>query len=304
MELSDYPSLYAVADSAADKAKRNYYRLLAAQLLIFVLISFAGTLASQGTERGRLFSKISAFLLGASLIVSWVNRAQHYDKGWYECRAVAEAVKTLTWRYMMQADPFRAGLEPAEASRKFVAELQAIRKTYSGAIKDLGDYGVSPTIFSNYMNETRESSWQNRSQRYLQERLEPERVWYERNARLSRSQSEKWLWFTIILQLLALFFAIVQPSLHVSFLNPVSFFMTIASVITAWNQAKRHDEVAQSYSATAQVLGEFQGTASTEATDPASLEAFVAKVEQVLAKERATWLIKKSVPSEVEPDAP
>src|SRR5690606_15189811 len=33
---------------------------------------------------------------------------QKPDRIWYNARAVAESVKTLTWRYMMRAEPFQA----------------------------------------------------------------------------------------------------------------------------------------------------------------------------------------------------
>lgn len=57
MESADYPSLYIAAETAAGRAKNRYFRLLGAQLLIFVVISLTGTLASQATEQGRLFSR-------------------------------------------------------------------------------------------------------------------------------------------------------------------------------------------------------------------------------------------------------
>ena len=307
MELGDYPSLYTASDTAANKAKQKYYRLLGAQLTIFVLSFFAGELSSKGNP---FFSRVSVFLLCTSLIVSWINRAQHYDKAWYESRAVAEAIKTLSWRYMMQAEPFASDQDSIAAPRSFVTELQQIRKTHPGAATDLTDFAASPTVVSPYMDQVRHADWQTRKQRYLQERLEPERLWYETNARSSSSQSERWLWLVIVLQVLALFFAVVKPFgvvkpfWHVSLLNPVSFLMMIASTITGWSQAKRYDEAAHSYASVAQALGDFQGMATIEGEDPVSFANFVAKVEQSIAKERTTWSIKKSLPVDLNPDGP
>jgi hypothetical protein len=300
MEDTDYPSLYDAADSASERAKNRYYRLLGGQLLVFTIISFAAMLDSGSAEQQKFFSRLSAFLLGVSLLISWINKAQHYDKVWYQCRAIAESVKTLTWRYMMQAEPFGLGLDLTAAKKKFLAEMKEIRKTYDGTGANLAEFEPSPTIFSQTMDDARAADWKDRKAKYLRERLEPDREWYARSARTSSLGSEKWLWLIIMLQIVAFFFAVVQPSLQLSFLKPVPLFMTLASTITAWNQAKRHDEVAGSYLGTAQALAEFQGVASIDVVDPQSLALFVANVEQSLARERATWLIRRSIPAEVD----
>jgi len=303
MEPADYPSLYGAADEAAGRAKRRYYRLLAAQLVIFVIISLTGTLSSPLTEQGKFFSRVSAFLLGVSLILAWVNRAQHYDRAWYECRAVSEAARTLTWRYMMQAQPFPPDLDLIGAKHNFLAELKNIRKAYSDSESTLAEVALSSTVFTPFMDETRQSDWQKRRDRYLKERLEPERQWYARNARASSAGSQKWMWFIILLQVGAFFFAVVPPNSQVSVFNPVSLFMTLASTITAWSQAKRQDELATSYLSAAQSLAEFQELATTEARDPASFANFVANVERSLARERATWLIQRSLPADLSVDS-
>ncbi len=295
METSDYPSLYAASDSASRRAKNRYYRLLGAQLLVFTVITLSAMLSSGGGDREKFFSSVSAFLLGVSLLLSWINKAQHYDRIWYECRAIAETVKTLTWRYMMQAVPFGPDLETSAAKKKFLVELKEIRKIYSGGGATLAEFGPSPTIFSHAMDDARAASWQDRKVKYLEERVEPEREWYARNARASSLGSEKWLWLIIILQIIAFFFAVVQPSAHLTFLRPVPLLITLASSVTAWNQAKRSDEVARSYLSAAQVLAEFQGVAALEIADSASFESFVGDVEQSLSHERSTWLIRKSV---------
>jgi len=301
METGDYPSLFAVSDTAANKAKQKYYLLLIAQLTIFVMASFSGSLASRGDI---FYSRVSAFLLAATLIITWINRAQHYDKSWYESRAIAESVKTLTWRYMMQTEPFPPAGDSDAAQKSFAGELQRVRKTHAHAAADLTDFTGAPTVLSHYMEKIRNADWQTRKQEYLQQRLEPERIWYEANARRASSESERWLWAVIAVQVLALFFAVVPPSWHVALFNPVTLLSMIASIITAWSQAKRHDEVAHSYASVAQILGDLQGMADIEAKDAASFANFVIKVEDAIAKERAHWLIKKNVAIDVDSEKP
>ena len=78
--------------------------------------------------------------------------------------------------------------------------------------------------------------------------------------------------------------------------------MTLASAVTAWNQARHQNEVAQSYLGAAHALAEFQAVASIEVVDSQSLGSFVTNVEQSLARERATWLIRRSMPAGGDPD--
>ncbi len=45
------------------------------------------------------------------------------QQDWYRCRALAESVKTLTWRYIMGAAPFASGLPLQDARAEFRNQL-------------------------------------------------------------------------------------------------------------------------------------------------------------------------------------
>src|SRR4051812_37152859 len=126
MDNSDYPGLYATSDDASKSAQKWYLGLTAAQLVIFFAVSFAGAISRVfAVEHQRsLFLGIAVALVVGLLCIT-AGRERKFDKVWFDGRAVAESVKTLTWRFMMNSKPF-INAETAEVD--FLRELDQVRK--------------------------------------------------------------------------------------------------------------------------------------------------------------------------------
>jgi hypothetical protein len=74
---------------------------------------------------------VPAVLLVAALIAKLANRLQRFDEHWFDGRAVAETVKSATWRYIMGVRPYDApGTHPdvvlGEALRETLAARLAL----------------------------------------------------------------------------------------------------------------------------------------------------------------------------------
>ncbi len=106
MTRADYPAFFLSSSKASAGAQRKYLCLIRAQLVLMMLASAAASIAAAvGSSRGRQVSILTAIFLALSLELMWILRVQGYEKIWFDCQAVAESVKTATWRYMMQARP-------------------------------------------------------------------------------------------------------------------------------------------------------------------------------------------------------
>ena len=297
MGINDYPALFSSTDAASLRAQKTFFRLFGAQLLILLSVSVLGLVVS--TVANSIASWLSVFiaaLLGTGVVLMWFLRAQRPEKVWFDCRAVAESVKTASWRYMMQVVPFGSDFDQASTDRKFIEELAAIRMERAGVEKHLAGLSAGSREITEFMRQTRTLPLQQRQAIYMRERLQDQKAWYETKASLNRGVSDASLKWVIAIQLAALILAILRirmPGLHP---NPVSLLMTLASSLLAWTQAKRHEELAEPYGLAAQELRELESLAA-DVNDQQLLERFVTDVEEAISREHTMWRAKRSMPS-------
>src|SRR5258708_21441785 len=82
----------------------------------------------------RIVAILSVLLFLISLAVTIYGRTQGLGRNWYQARAVAEAIKTTSWLYMMAAQPYNGN---------DVAAGQLFRATILQLLQDnrsLGDH--------------------------------------------------------------------------------------------------------------------------------------------------------------------
>lgn len=125
MNVSDYPPLYVAADTASGWGQRWYRRIIAVNLALVLLASSLGYVAGLIGDPGRIAAGIAATIaLSFGVFARPLHRLLRDDKSWFEGRAVAETVKSLTWRYMMRTPPFD---DEARADAAFVEALGEVR---------------------------------------------------------------------------------------------------------------------------------------------------------------------------------
>jgi hypothetical protein len=76
------------------------------------------------------FAAVAAIVLLGSIVAKYVSKQRSDDKEWFDGRAVAESVKTLTWRYMMRLKPFEYDARHDEVRRKPPGAGKDIRATF------------------------------------------------------------------------------------------------------------------------------------------------------------------------------
>jgi hypothetical protein len=295
MERSDYPWLYRAADSASAKAKNAHFLGLKAQLTILFIV---GVLAAVPTwwhlELGSLkgLAVTSAVALAASLVIVGAARERKFDRRWFDARAVAESAKTLSWRYMMQAGPSFA-IENSVAEQTFIGELQALSATREVAVAELGGVEEDRTQISKFMLDARKRPFDERKAYYLAFRVAEERDWYHNQASLNRTSSSRWYWAGTVIQLVALTMAVVRAADFLTF-SIAGPLMTLAASVSAWTQARRHDELGTSYSVAANELTNLEQKVELCTTDT-ELVALVKDVEEAISREHTMWRVRRNV---------
>lgn len=293
MTNDNYPSLYRCADAASLKAQGTYLLFHKIYLGSLVLGSATSAFTAIGSPPVNtcLYTGLAVVLV-VGLLILWAMRARQDDKIWFDGRAVAESVKTATWRFMMRAQPFH---QDSSAEALFLADLKEIRE----ARPHLGKYfaaamNADGSALTDFMKERRSSSLEERRGFYASARIRDQKTWYAKKAKLNVDTGAKWFWAIALLQVAIVTLAIVQAASGGLGINPIPIVTTCAAALAAWSQMKRHDELAQSYALAAQELEEIETLANNQATEDA-FSQLVEQAENSISREHTMWCARRDV---------
>ncbi|WP_456462126.1 DUF4231 domain-containing protein [Reichenbachiella sp.] len=285
----NYPALYKSSDKASIKSQNLFIKLNLFNILSLVL---ASTLSSIPIDENYL-AIISAVFLIVSLILTSLMFYIKFEKKWYEGRAIAESIKTLTWKFMMGASPFEAdSFTIVEAEERLINEFKKIigqRKDYFDLIG--GDFGTGEQI-TTAMRNVREFNIEKKKSIYLRQRLDEQRTWYSSSSNRNRSSKNISFWTIIALivaSFIGLYLNLNYENLKI-IITPIS--VVIASSIIAWMNLKRFQELTQSYSITANELGLIRSKAH-HITKESELSDFVDDAENAISREHTLWLARR-----------
>jgi len=288
-----YPGLFRGADLASISAQETYFLLQRVYLGSLIIGGILGALTSlfHGSALTWIYTSMAA-VLSVGLLVLWIGRARQDDKIWFDCRAVAESVKTATWRFMMAVPPFE---KDDSVDQRFISELREIREARPDCQKYLaGVVGADASPITEFMRKTRSLTFEERKQFYIEQRLRDQKSWYSRKAQMNARSGERWFWSTVVLQLLAIIAAIAQIPIGGFGANLVPIVTTCAAAAVAWNQMKRHDELKKTYALASQELSELEAIARGLSTNDDFLQ-LVEQVEEAISREHTMWCARRDV---------
>ena len=293
MSEDSYPSLYRCADAASLKAQGTHLLFHKVHLGSLVLGSVTSAFTAIGSQAVNTYLYTGlAVILVVGLLILWAMRARQDDKIWFDGRAVAESVKTATWRFMMRAQPFH---EDGSAENLFLADLKEIREARPHVGKHLAA-AMSPdgSAITDFMKGKRSSSLEARRSFYASARIRDQKVWYANKAKSNVDSGAKWFWAIAVLQIVIVALAIVQAASGGLGINPIPIVTTCAAAVAAWSQMERHEELAQSYALAAQELEEIETIASNQASEAAFTQV-VEQAENSISREHTMWCARRDV---------
>lgn len=295
MKPTDYPALFLASDRVASAAQKIYFRLMSVQLLLLFVVSVTDSIAVvSGPKTRPTFALATAVILGSIVTLMWVLEARHYEKTWFDCRAVAESVKTATWRYMMHASRYESPTHGSDVDTYFLNNLAEIRRARPGIDEHLAGVASTSVELTDTMRAIRGSPFEARKDFYLRNRLHDQHRWYDSRARANRIAKSVWFWVISLLQVFALALAILQSALDMQGIALVSILMTVIASSVAWSQTRRYEDLANSYGLAAQELHEM-GSISTTITDLTSLRRFVLATESIISREHTMWSARRNI---------
>jgi hypothetical protein len=285
-----YPALFQSADASSVAGQRSYRRLVEIELGFVLAGAMFGTLGAFVSGPRTAFASLATICLLGSMAMKFVNRYADSTARWFDGRAVAETVKTLTWRYMMRVAPYGSD---SSADRLLAEDLIAAMRARAELRQSLTDVPTDARQITPVMRAVRELPFHDRRQLYIDQRLSNQTAWYHGKAIANMRNARRWFWLSLIGQgaaALIAFTSIFEPELPLSSL--VGFFAALATAATAWTQLGRHDELSKSYALAYQELIAIR-TLAERVGSQAALQDVVNDGEGAISREHPMWVAKR-----------
>ncbi|MBM6596342.1 DUF4231 domain-containing protein [Microvirga pudoricolor] len=283
----DYPALFLDADGGSDQYQRKFLRLIRSEYVVLFLAS----LFSMSFFNDVIYNLIYAGVFFIGLLILLVRAQSKPEQQWYRCRALAESVKTLTWRYMMHAAPFQAN--DAGAKLRFRDELhEMFRENKETAREITSDWSGNHQI-TEKMGDVRSLSLVDRMQFYLQHRVDEQRIWYSRKATFNRDSAKIWIAVSGVVYFLAGCMVLTRIARPEWVHWPIEPLIVIAASAVGWMQIKKFNELAAAYTVAAHEIGLIRPKADGVSTDEEFSE-FVNDAEKAFSREHTLWIARQS----------
>jgi hypothetical protein len=288
------PPLHDSANDASGQAQREHLRLIRISLVLLVVgagTNVAGALHA-GLQPWLLWA--AAIMLLVSMILSFVVRERKADRTWFAARALAESVKSMSWRYMTRAEPYHAEPDPGAVDAKFREDLKRLIEAEKDVFGSLRPPAAGAMQITSDMRRIRLAPLEERLQLYLDARIKDQQTWYARQAERNQRNARLFFWLTIAAQGLAVvsaFWLAGNPDLK---LRAAPVFAALAAALVAWTQLRRHDELAKAYALAAHELAIILSLAESLSTDE-ELGRFAKDAENAVSREHTLWLARRDL---------
>jgi len=305
MPVEAFPALYRSADELSTTGQRAH--LGANRWLLLLLM--AGSFVAAVSPAAELFRTASAvddglaapiqkLLAGTAVAVTalslWLSaalRGAKHAEAWHDGRALAESVKSITWKYMMKAEPYGPALSAQEADEVFCDDLRKLLE--EARTRALPNAGAAGEQISSQMREVRSHDIPSKLALYLDARIKDQRDWYSSRSTSHSASASRWSATAIGANALALICGIASIS-WVSANAAMGIAATAASCCVAWTQLQRSADLAHAYACTSHEIGLLAPRAS-RVVSADQLARFVGDCEAAFSREHTMWRARRKI---------
>ncbi|WP_349879185.1 DUF4231 domain-containing protein [Micromonospora sp. HUAS YX12] len=290
-----FPNLLDQAERMSIKGQQSYMRLTYAGLLVALLASIGGAINIDrrlGEKAVDLGGALAGLAFIAGIFIAYYLLSTKPERAWYEGRAAAESIKTMSWQYCVAGGAFGYDtLVPAD--KLFLDRLKETGQTAAAAQLTLTGVGSQIT---NGMRSLRAAPLADRMVRYRIDRLEQQNKWYAQKAADNRRRARLWFGIAIILQAIGLVFAALK-TFDVVDVDLLGIVATAAASASAWLQTKDHQNLAESYAVTSRDLSLVLTKADSmlQGATEEVWRRFVEDAEHAISREHTLWLARRGI---------
>lgn len=291
----DLPDSYSTYDESAIIAERNHFRLIQFELILLVvvaLLSLIIALFRNETISIIVFSLIFViFLIG--IIIQLQFSKKQYGKKWFEFRAIAESIKSLSWQYAMACGDF---CEKNVANNLFLQKIKQIKEIYkinpdtktisSGILHDI----------KQSMEEVRKWGWKEKRDIYINERIDNQITWYTDKSKVNDELSEKYDRIVIFLQIVGIGICITFLYTRINGAPAMALVVTLIAAIIGWSRSKQYAELVDPYQNAARELNEIRQEIELVKVE-IDFQRLVIEAEKAISREHTMWLANRGLHS-------
>lgn len=277
-----YPSIYDLADNLSVRQQKKYFRII----LFMCFFQILSAIYSQYLSDGFL-SKYEFIVVNIAAVVFLLLYAfgNNYPL-WRSSRAIAESIKSISWKFVTRVEPFN--VSDIDAEKKLKEKIDEIVKKNVIFTKNMHALNFDDCFISDDMKSYRAMCAIDLFPKYNAERVFDQRIWF-------KNKSDYYKKCQVIARIvLAILFVITGLCLLFQEAN-LPFSATIAFIfdVILWMQVCRYEELKTTYAYQTCVLAKHykdqlqnqqKGLAETE------LISYVKCIEQELTKENNQWL--------------
>jgi hypothetical protein len=286
MQHEDYPALFLSADDASNSYQAFFIRLIQGE---YVALFLAATF-SMSFLNGAGYYVIYVIFLFVGLVILLTRALRKPEQDWYRCRALAESVKTLTWRYVMHATPFQ---NAESAKSELRNQLHSIfEENKSTAAKITSDWSGNDQI-TNAMRDVRNLSLNERLDYYTTHRIDEQRTWYTKKANQNKKDARFWVIVSVVAYIIAGTMALTRIALPTWQYWPIEPIIVVAASVIGWMQIKKFNELAAAYTVAAHEIGLIKLRADPSMNGDEFSE-FVNDAEKAFSREHTLWIARQS----------
>jgi hypothetical protein len=282
----EFPALYKSADDASAAAQQAFWWTIRSEyFLLFCVAALSATRDVSGLNP--LALTLLLVLLAGLFVFKFYKKL---EQEWYRCRALAESVKTSTWRFAMRAHPFQDAHSIEQPKAEFRNLLRDILKANHHLAENLQNSHAEQ--FTRSMLEVRQLPLDERRAYYLKNRIDNQRLWYSRKSAANRRALRAWVVATIVVYVLAAL-SLNGQQLGLNWAS-YAFDPLIVLVTSAigWMQMKRHSELMASYNLTAHEIGITRSNSDGIKTEE-EFSNFVNEAELAFSREHTQWVARR-----------
>ena len=284
----EFPALYQSANCGSNLAQKHFLWIIRWEYILLFCVS-VGTATRDITGFPPPIITLVLIVLGCIFAFKVFKKK---DQDWYQCRALAESVKTATWRFTMRAHPFEDATSidiPKAEFRNLLRDILTANRRVADTLQETDSHQVTESMLT-----VRQMALRERITYYVAHRIDDQRSWYTSKSAQNRKALRVWMALTVGLYVAA------AASLNAEGLGIggllLAFDPLIVLVTSAlgWIQMKRHGELVASYNLTAHEIGIIRGQ-SDAAVSEEQFSDFVNEAELAFSREHTQWVARRDV---------
>lgn len=281
-----FPALYEAADRASNSAQAEFLWLIRAEFGLLLLASILLILPATNVPSAIAYAVVFFAALGAMLCRTF----RRPEQDWYKCRALAESVKTLTWRYAMRAQPFDDA-RTQDAKKDFMRVLKAVLDANRQIGPRIAGLDTKGKQISDDMDELRDCKLKDRIDSYRTRRIVDQKTWYIAKAMQNKRAMKRWSALCITVYFLSIVSVLSRIAYPVSDIV-IEPLIVVASSAVGWMQIKKFSELASAYTLTAHEIGIIENRISAVRSND-DFSDFVNEAELAFSREHTQWVARQ-----------